>query len=138
MTYDPKGELLKGVIAKWNGGTLATEIAPLRQGPAPTGLTSHPYALLSGADLVDLGMTCGIQRFEMELEFRVYHRTPELVGVLKGKVDQVFSSDSLSLSLTGVELESCRLVASSDDKQDENVSLGSLSYRFRFSRSRIA
>jgi hypothetical protein len=138
MSYDPKGALLAGIFAKWAGSTLASEIGSLRRISIPANVSSHPYALLRDSDLLDLGMTCGRQRFECEVELLVYDKTPELVATHKGKIDQVFSSDSLSLSLSGVTLESCRMVASSDAEQDDNVWRAGLSYRFRIHRGRIA
>lgn len=138
MAYDPKGELLAGIFAKWAGSTLASEIGPLRRISVPASVAAHPYGLLRDGDLLDLGMTCEVQRFECEVELLVYDKTPELVATHKGKIDQVFSSDSLSLSLSGVTLESCRLVDSSDAEQDDNLWRAGLSYRFRVHRARIA
>ncbi len=138
MSYDPKGALLAGVFAKWAASTLASEIGPLRRTTAPTNVAAHPYALMRDGDLLDLGMTCNVQMFECEIEFRVYDKSPELVATHKGKIDQLFSSDSLSLVLDGVTLESCRLVGSSDAEQDDNLWRAGLSYRFRIHRQRIA
>lgn len=138
MAYDPKGALLAGIFAKWAGSSLASDIGPLRRTSAPTNVAAHPYGLLRDGDLLDQGMTCGVQRFECEVELVVYDTSPELVATHKGKIDQVFSSDSLSLSLSGVTLESCRLVDSSDAEQDDNLWRAGLSYRFMVHRARIA
>ena len=139
MTYDPKNALIGGIFAKWNGGSLANDIAPLQRSTASTNVSRHPYSLLIPPEnLIDLGMTCGTQRFECELELAVYDKSPELVAAHKQKIDQVFSSDALSLQMDGASLESCRLTDSSDNEQDDNLWRGGLVYRFRISRTRIA
>jgi hypothetical protein len=83
-------------------------------------------------------MTCGSQLFEHELEFRAYDKTPEACAVHAGKIDQVFSSDSLSLTLSGLTLMSGRLIRPSYVQQDDGVWYGGLTYRFQTCRERIA
>ena len=139
---DPLDQLVRQIIAKWVSlaATTFTGIGGLYRTQAPSGRTSHPYAILrdagGGADLVNT--TCESEVYEALMEFRAYDKQPELASVHAAKIDGVFSSKSLSLTPNGVTVVGVRLVRPAYQQSDEGVWFAGLTYRFQFSRARIA
>lgn len=139
---DPLDQLVRQIIAKWVSlaATTFTGIRGPYRNEAPSGGTSHPYAILrdagGGADLIHT--TCESETYEALIEFRIYDKSPELTSVHIAKVDGVFSSQSLSLTQNGVTVTGVRLVRPAYQQADEGVWFAGLTYRFQFSRARIA
>ena len=137
---DPQDRLIRGIIAKWSS-LAATTFAGIN-GPwrdeKPATTAGHPYAVIKDEGCFKTDQTCVSEYFESEIEIRVYAKSPELASVEIAKVDGVFSSMSLSLTTTGVNVIGIRLIGSSYVKPDEAVWYGGLRYRFQLSRALIS
>lgn len=136
---DPQDRLIRGIVAKWQSlaaSTLAGINGPYRD-EKPANAAGHPYAVIKDDGCFPTAYTCERQLFESEVEIRVYAKTPEDASVQAAKVDAVFSSRSLSLSTTGVDVLSSRPVGFDYAKPDEGVWYCGLRYRFQLSRSHI-
>lgn len=137
---DPLDRFIRGIVAKWVSlsATTFTGIRGPFRDEAPSNNSAHPYAVIKDASCDSLAHTCESEVYQGEFEFRVYAKSPEDAATEIAKVDGVFSSLSLSLTLTGVEFISMRLMSPSYTKPDEGVWYGGLRYRFQISRPRIA
>ena len=139
---EPFDQLVKLIIAKWVSlaATTFTGIRGPYRNEAPSGGTSHPYAIFrdAGGGAYLIHTTCKSETYEALIEFRTYDKTPELASIHASKVDGVFSSKSLSLTQNGVTVKGVRLVRPAYQQADEGVWFAGLTYRFQFSRARIA
>lgn len=136
---DPQDQLIRAIVAKFVS-LAATTFAGIR-GPyrskAPANTTGHPYCVIIDGGCNDDGHTCVSERYESEVELRVYAKTPEDASVEIAKVDGVFSSRSLSLSASGITIYGMRLLRPAYVNPAEGVFYGSLTYRFQLSRTKI-
>lgn len=136
---EPLDILIKGIAAKWAAEASIVTAVPFRGRQKRTSATSanpastghFPYAVIAGEpDSSKFLQTCSKQFWRHRIRLRIYDATFAAIAPHADKVTAVFSSASLSLTLSVGGLLRNEHVTSRDVQESESVCYKELLYEF--------